>query len=378
MFDYEKAFEQAIAEDEKGHWRAARMHYVRAGQLLIEQAPYVSPEDYDSLVDSVQRLLAAATEMKHREEAERAQRLQKTSAGAGSRASSGSDDDEIDFLPIPERPNVHFEDIAGLDEAKRVIREEIIYPYQHPEIYERFHQDTNGGILLYGLPGTGKTMLARAIATETDADFFSIRCSDIVGKYFGEAERRIRALFDAARSSGNAIIFFDEFDALGCKRGGHSTVMNRVVPELLAQMDGFEKASGRLILIAASNRPWALDSGFLRKPRLTHHIYVPLPDENARRYLLQRKFSEVPRQEHLDLERLVAATEGFNCADITNAFDQCTRGPIRRGIASNDCNQQITSSDIEYAILHSHSSVQPDDLKQMKSWLSNCYRGQLG
>ena len=139
-------------------------------------------------------------------------------------------------------------------------------------------------------------MIAKAIATEIDAAFYAIRCSDIVGKYFGEAEKNIKALFDAARSQDSAILFFDEFEALAAKRGGHSTVMDRLVPELLSQIDGFTTDREKsLLLLASTNRPWDLDTAFLRPRRLTEKIYVGLPDVEARLYLIRRNLQNVPR-----------------------------------------------------------------------------------
>ena len=361
MLDYERAFQQAIADDENRRWHSARKNYVRAGQLLLQSMADMSPADWDAALQSVSRLVTAAERMKALEEQER--------TAAPNEPSARRDGDDYDFQPTAERPDVHFDDVAGLSDAKEVIRREIIQPWKYPDVYRRFHQNTNGGILLYGLPGTGKTMLARCIATETDADFFHVRCSDIVGKYFGEAERRLKALFQAARDSGNAIVFFDEFEALGCKRGGHSTVMNRVVPELLSQMDGFEKHDGRLIIIAGTNRPWALDSAFLRPPRLTHHIYVPLPDYEARLYLLKRLFKDMPRKDGIDLAALARATEGFNCADIKNVVDQATRDPIDRSIDSGNAEQFVTASDVDKAPRAAHSSVQPEDVAEMEKWL---------
>ena len=365
MLDYERAFQMAIADDENHRWRSARKNYARAGQLLLQGMADMSPADWDCALQSVSRLMAAAERMKALEEQERAA----APAGQSGDSSARRGDEDYDVQPSSERPDVHFDDVAGLAEAQEVIRREIIQPWKYPDVYRRFHQNTNGGILLYGLPGTGKTMLARCIATETDADFFHVRCSDIVGKYFGEAERRLKALFQAARDSGNAIVFFDEFEALGCKRGGHSTVMNRVVPELLSQMDGFEKHDGRLIIIAGTNRPWALDSAFLRPPRLTHHIYVPLPDYEARLYLLKRLFKDMPRKDGIDLAALARATEGFNCADIKNVVDQATRDPIDRSIKGGSSEQFVTPADVDKALRAAHSSVQPADVAEMEKWI---------
>ena len=365
MLDYERAFQMAIADDENHRWRSARRNYARAGQLLLQGMSDMSPSDWDCALQSVSRLMAAAERMKALEDQERAA----APAGQAGDSSARRGDEECDFQPVSERPSVHFDDIAGLRDAKETIRREIVQPWQRPDVYQRFHQNTNGGILLFGPPGTGKTMLARCIATETDADFFYVRCSDIVGKYFGEAERRLKALFQAARDSGNAIIFFDEFEALGCKRGGHSTVMNRVVPELLSQMDGFEKSEGRMVVIAATNRPWALDSAFLRPPRLTHHIYVPLPDCEARLYLLKRLFRELPCKGEIDLAALARATEGFNCADVSNLVSQATRDPIDRAVRSGDSEQFVTPPDVEKALRSARSSVQPEDIAEMEKWI---------
>lgn len=372
MTDYERILNNAIADELKGNWRAARKGYARAASMLIKMAEDMEPADHACAMQSVKRLISIAEKMQTLENTTKSaegKTAERTAGTGGKQHCSNDEEDDYEYLPSP-TPNVHFDDIAGLHSTKALIREEIIAPALHPDIYQRFNQKGNGGILFYGPPGTGKTMLARAIATEIDADFFSIRCSDLVGKYFGEAERRIKALFRAARNSGNAIIFFDEFEALGCKRGGHSTVMNRIIPELLAQMDGFEQYDGRLIIIAATNRPWDLDSAFFRPSRLTHHVYVPLPDYDARFYLINRKLAHLPQKGAIDFSLLANASEGFNCDDVVAMCNRVTRGPIRRGIESGSNDQYITPEDVLYAIETSHSSVQPEDLKALNKWIS--------
>ena len=275
--------------------------------------------------------------------------------------------DKLKFVPV-KSPNVHFSDIAGLETIKSIIQMKIIQPILHPDLYERFSKATNGGILLYGPPGTGKTMIARAIATETNLSFFSVRCSDIVGKGFGDGERNLKALFDAARTDGHAMIFFDEFESLACKRGSGSTVMNRIVPELLSQMDGFQKAEGTLIVLAATNRPWDLDSAVLRPPRMSERIYVGLPDKAARCYMVKKALDILPKAGMPDYDAISDALEGFNCADITAFIEKVKEAPIRRGLEQNDVDQFITLEDIEEALVTSHSSVQKADLEKFSSW----------
>ena len=278
-----------------------------------------------------------------------------------------SGEDRLKFMPV-ESPNVHFSDIAGLDTVKNIVRMKVIQPILHPEIYERFSKTSNGGILLYGPPGTGKTMIARAIATETNLSFFSVRCSDIVGKGFGDGERNLKALFDAARADGHAMIFFDEFESLACRRGGGSTVMNRIVPELLSQMDGFQKAEGTLIVLASTNRPWDLDSAVLRPPRMSERIYVGLPDHPARRYMLEKALESLPKSEEPDYDTIADALEGFNCADIAAFIEKVKEAPIRRGLDQVGVDQFITLEDIDEALTNSHSSVQKSDLEAFSKW----------
>lgn len=273
----------------------------------------------------------------------------------------------LKFSPV-QSPNVHFSDIAGLENVKNSIRMKVIEPILHPELFERFGKVSNGGILLYGPPGTGKTMIARAIATETGLDFYSVRCSDIVGKTFGDGERNLKALFDAARTSGRAMIFFDEFEALACRRGSNSTVMNRIVPELLSQMDGFQQAEGLLIVLASTNRPWDLDSAVLRPPRMAERIYVGLPDFPARHYIVKKAMEPLPKQEMLDYDSIADTLEGCNCADITAFIEKVKEAPIARGLRDGNLEQYISMQDVEDALTRVHSSVQKSDLEAFSKW----------
>lgn len=263
---------------------------------------------------------------------------------------------------IADIPNTRFDDIAGLDDVKQSIRMRVVLPMEHPEIFEMYNKNIGGGILLYGLPGTGKTMMAQAIANEINAKFYSVKCSDIVSKWFGEAERNIKSLFDSARRDERAIIFFDEFEAIGCKRDGDNSAMNRVVPELLSQIQGFGQNNNRLLFLAATNRPQDIDSALLRPGRFNELIYIPLPDEEARKFIINKSFKKIPLSSDVSIEEMVGLTAGFNCSDVVEFCDRAKDNAIIKSINQKGELFPITKSDIIYASGKVKSSVSKSDI----------------
>ena len=289
-------------------------------------------------------------------------------SGGGAQISKTAEDTETQWKEEA-IPDVGFSDIAGLEEVKLEVRRRIINPRLHPEIYEKFHKEVGGGILMYGLPGTGKTMMAKAIAAEVGCKFYSVRCSDIMSKWFGEAEKNIKNLFEKARADGQAIIFLDEFEAVGASRSGGDSAMNRLVPELLTQIQGFGTDGAQLIVIAATNRPWDIDSAFMRPGRLTERLYIPLPDEAARQFLIERAFKNVPLSPDVDIAELVYATEGYTGADINELCDKCKAFPIDRAISSGSGeNEMITPEDVTAARASVKSSVQQRDVVMLEKF----------
>ena len=303
---YEEYYARAREADQKGQMAEAKKMYLHASEELFRAARDVQGETRRSLMQRAERLMQLSDAI----ELPKQSKPSAAPTGSGSRTtgnkkvsmSNNGDESETVWIPT-EKPNVHFSDIAGLEDVKAVVNSRVILPRRFPDVYKAYNRSLNSGILLYGPPGTGKTMIAKAIATEVNAAFYSVRCSDVVGKYFGEAEKNIKALFEAARAQQSAVLFFDEFEALAARRGGNSTVMNRLVPELLSQIDGFTTNSERnLLLLAATNRPWDLDTAFLRPPRLTEKIFVGLPDAPARAYLIEKRLAGVPCDENLSVD----------------------------------------------------------------------------
>lgn len=284
-------------------------------------------------------------------------------------SNANKDETLTEFLPAT-RTGISLDDVAGLKEAKEEIRRLIIEPRKHPEIYEKFKKKKGGGILLYGVPGTGKTMFAQAIATELDAAFFSVKCSDIASKWFGDSEQNVKRLFDEARKHPCSIIFFDEFEALGAKRDSNSTVMKRLVPELLAQMQGFEKCESTLLVIAATNRPWDIDSAFLRPGRFNTSIYVPLPDEEARRTIIKKQLEGIPLVDNFNVEKVVDITDKFNGSDVTEFCDKLKDYALQRTIESG-VESKVTNEDVDLTAQRVHSSVQIDDIKKIAKYQAN-------
>ncbi|WP_049924110.1 CDC48 family AAA ATPase [Halopiger djelfimassiliensis] len=217
-----------------------------------------------------------------------------------------------------ETPDVTWNDVGGLEAAKERLRENVQWPLEHADAYERVNLSPAKGVLLYGPPGTGKTLLAKAVANEAQSNFISIKGPELFDKFVGESERAVRDVFEKARANAPTIVFFDEIDAIASERGsgvGDSNVGERVVSQLLTELDGLEELED-VVVIAASNRPELIDDALLRPGRLDRHVAVTEPDEEARREIFGIHTQERPLADDVDLDTLAAETAGYTGADI--------------------------------------------------------------
>jgi len=247
---------------------------------------------------------------------------------------------------IREIPRVTYEDIGGLSEAIKKIREMVELPLKYPELFERLGVDAPKGVLLYGPPGTGKTLLAKAVANETNATFFSISGPEIMSKYYGESEERLREIFKQAEENAPSIIFIDEIDAIAPKREEVTgEVEKRVVSQLLALMDGL-KPRGRVVVIGATNRPNALDPALRRPGRFDREIEIGVPNKKGRLEILQIHTRGMPLADDVDLERIASITHGFVGADIEALCKEAAIRALRRIIPEIDFEKEKIPAEI--------------------------------
>lgn len=274
---------------------------------------------------------------------------------------------------IPNKKGITFNDIAGLEEAKKAFNEKVIMPYKHKELFEKFGKKIGGGILLYGLPGTGKTMFAEAASNELDALFIPVKCSDIKSKWYGESEQKVKQIFNRARKAKKAIIFFDEFEAIGAKRTDNSENGNNdLVPQILAEMQGVGSSSDdtMILVIAATNKPWLIDSAFMRPGRFDEKIYIPLPDFEARKKIFEIQLSKLPHEDNLDYELLAKLTEGCNGADVKEVCEKLKMSAINDSITIG-IEQTIGMDDIEKIKNCIKSSVKQDEIEKLYNFQKN-------
>lgn len=220
-----------------------------------------------------------------------------------------------------EVPNVRWEDIGGYDKLKDEINQAVVWPQQFPEYFLRFNIPAPSGILLYGPPGCSKTMVARALASQSKLNFLAVKGPEIFSKWVGESERAVRELFRRARQVAPSILFFDEIDAVAVSRGekSGSGVGDRVLAQLLTELDGLEKNLG-VVVLAATNRPDLLDGAILRPGRLDKTIYVSLPDEDARKSILLLQSRNVKMHESVDLDEISKRTQGYSGAEVVAVY----------------------------------------------------------
>ncbi|MGA9526296.1 MAG: AAA family ATPase [Myxococcaceae bacterium] len=264
-------------------------------------------------------------------------------------ANDDTDETEISRLLAPPEKTITFQDVGGLEGIKEQIRKKIILPFQKPSLFERFRKRVGGGILLYGPPGCGKTLLARATAGECNASFFNVAISDILDMYIGESERKLHAIFEQARQKVPAVLFFDELEALAGKRQySREGTSSKLVSQFLSEMDGFAQANRGVLVLGATNVPWAIDSAFLRPGRFDRVLFVPPPDAPARESILQLLLNGRPCAERIDMREIARRTSGFSGADLNDLVESAADNAIERSLASGD-ESPIEQSDLERA-----------------------------
>lgn len=248
------------------------------------------------------------------------------------------DTGQCDVLRLvqPEQARVVFADVGGLEEIKKQIRRRILTPFQKPSLFQRFAKKAGGGVLMYGPPGCGKTLLARATAGECGAAFYNVAVSDVLDMYIGESERKLRALFDQARRTKPAVLFFDEVEALGGKRQySREATSAKLVSQFLSELDGFAQDNEGVLVLAATNVPWAVDPAFRRPGRFDRVLFVPPPDLDARRDILATLLNERPTDGAIDVDFLARNTSGFSGADLADiietAVDEAIEASMEQG-----------------------------------------------
>jgi len=250
----------------------------------------------------------------------------------------------------PQSSKASFADIGGLDDIKKQIHRRIILPFQKPSLFQRFGRRAGGGVLLYGPPGCGKTLLARATAGECNATFYAVVISDILDMWFGESERKLTAIFEQARRTAPSVLFFDELEALAGKRQ-YSTDSSaaRLVSQFLSNMDGFAQNNREVLVLAATNVPWAVDPAFRRPGRFDRVLFVPPPDRPARESILRLLLADRPVSRGVDISDVAKTTSGFSGADLRNLVESACDLAIEESLAAA-AEQPLTAEHLRQAL----------------------------
>ncbi|MEM3815387.1 MAG: AAA family ATPase, partial [Candidatus Bathyarchaeia archaeon] len=265
-----------------------------------------------------------------------------------------------------EVPTVHWDDIGDLEDVKQELKEAVEWPIKNPEMFKRMGIKPPKGILLFGPPGCGKTLLAKAVATESEANFISIKGPEVLSKWVGESERAIREVFRKARMSAPAVIFFDEIDSLVPRRGlgyGDSGVTERVISQLLTEIDGISTLED-VVVLAATNRPDLIDPAILRPGRFDRLVYVPPPNDEGRLAILKIHTKDMPLAKDVDLKALAGMTKGYSGADLEALCREAALIALRRNINA----KEVTMADFQEAMKKVGPSITPDMENWYKSW----------
>ncbi len=265
---------------------------------------------------------------------------------------------------LVEKPNVRWEDVGGLEKVKEQLREAVEAPLRYPEVFDEMGIQPPKGVLLFGPPGTGKTLLAKAVATESETNFISVRGPEIFNKYVGESERAVREIFRKARQTAPVVLFFDEIDAIMSARGmrDDTGVSQRIVNQFLAELDGMLTLQNVLV-IGATNRADILDPAMLRPGRFDQIVFVPPPDKDARVEILKVHTRDMPLAKDVDLDQLAEMTEGYSGADMAGL----TREAAMAAVRDDWKPKPVEMKHFEEAMEETRASISPEDLKRFEA-----------
>ncbi|CAN3357361.1 vacuolar protein sorting-associated protein 4 [Diutina catenulata] len=329
--------QKAIDADTATRYEEAyKLYYNGLDYLMLAIKYEKNPKSKELIKSKFTEYLTRAEQLKdHLEKGGDSQGNTSTKAKKGSGGSDEGDDDTkklrgaLAGAILSEKPNIKWDDIAGLEQAKEALKEAVILPVKFPQLFTGNRKPTSG-ILLYGPPGTGKSYLAKAVATEANSTFFSVSSSDLVSKWMGESERLVKQLFTMARENKPSIIFIDEVDALCGPRGeGESEASRRIKTELLVQMNGVGNDSAGVLVLGATNIPWQLDAAVRR--RFERRIYIALPDVEARKRMFELNIGDVACDcTQSDLKVLAEMTDGYSGHDVAVVVRDALMQPIRK------------------------------------------------
>ena len=371
----------AVALDEKGHYRQALNKYQRAAEILIQFVQFnKNPIMVRKCHDQIEQYINRANVLKAHLSGPRARKGRpyigtseaKDSEGKGEEGQYSAEEQEIiDSISgtiLTESPNVKWNDIAGLKSSKQALREAIVLPIMKPKLFTGARKPWSG-ILLFGPPGCGKTLLARAAATECEATFFSVSSADLLSKWLGESEKLISSLFKVARIKAPSLIFMDEIDSVATKRGeGHEGGgERRVKTQLLSEIQGIKSGSKKpLLVLGATNRPWDIDAAMLS--RFEKKVYVPLPDLTARIGIFKIHTAGINMAlAEEDFIELGVRSEGYSGRDISNVCREVIMLPIRE----LDMSGLLENSDQEVIVRDLNLKDFTKTLKKVKPMTTN-------
>ena len=368
LIDHAKDFAlKAYNLDKEKQYSEAIPYYLDAAEALMKAIKFErNPEIARTLRKKAEMYIARAKELREMLEKRKERR---------SKADNGDTDkleQALEDIIITEKPSVSLKDIAGLEVAKQTLREAIVLPLMRPDLFSGARRPWRG-ILLFGPPGCGKTLLAKATASEVEATFFNVSASAIISKWLGESEKLVRTLFQLARERQPSIIFIDEVDALAGARGGEHDAIRRVKTELLTSMDGVtSSADDRLVVIGATNLPETIDAAFRR--RFERRIYIPLPDVDAREAIFKLNTKGVDLASDVNFRDLAEITEGYSGADIAMVCREAIMRPIRELDISGAITdpsvkaRAVTQGDFLKAIENINPSVNEEEIEKYEKW----------
>jgi transitional endoplasmic reticulum ATPase len=273
---------------------------------------------------------------------------------------------------LVQRPNVKWEDIGGLHQIKEELAEAIEWPLKHADLFAQADVNPPKGILLYGPPGNGKTMIAKGVAATSEANFISIKGPELISKWVGESEKGVREVFRKARQAAPCVVFFDELDAIAPRRGGSegdSHVTERVISQMLTELDGLEDLKG-VVVIGATNRPDIIDEALLRPGRFDRILEVPVPDKEARKQIFEIHIKKKPLESNVNIDKLVQMTEGMTGADIAAIVNAAAMTAIKEHVRQRSDKLEISMRHFETAlkkVKRKNSSTNDEDNNNNKA-----------